>query len=97
MRHLLLRYRHRSQRDLNVIHSNLATVAIFEADLEASCGVLSDQGSIFKWCIPRPLNDPACLKKSPDVKKVTVSALIIDQVDAEAGILFWYTLSIRLG
>ena len=48
MRHLLLRYRHRSQRDLDVIHSNLASVAIFEANLEASCGVLPDLDNIFK-------------------------------------------------
>ena len=48
MRHLLFRYRHRSQRDLNVIHSNLATVAIFEANLEATCGVLPNLDNIFK-------------------------------------------------
>ena len=98
MRHLLFRLRHRSQCDLYVIHSNLASVqlSISEADLEAACGVLSDLDTIFERCIPHTLNDLVCLEKSPNVKNRTVIVVIIDQVDVEARILVGDTLRIRL-
>ena len=100
MRLLSFGVRNISQRDLNIIHGNLAPegLSVTKTDLQATPTIFcfSNRDMMYDSITPFPFCDFLRIHYSPDVHKRNVVVVLVDQVDVEAWILVRDALNVCL-